>query len=354
MSTTEETVQEQPDTETATAVDEAPDTTAGGEVDTAADDAALATIEKYQTEGDGEETGEGNEPAAEGVTETVTETTETAPEPIEADLLSAAAFAGLSEQDLRDTIAAVGMDKAVAAIRTIVDRATAQWGAPQQPATAAPATPATAPASAPTAPQAKPVQQQQPDANDPLAEFESPEYGKEFVSDFPEAKPLVEGQRKIVQVARQLKTQNEQLTQMLASFVQEQDSSEAADLYEFYGDTDPKGESYGPLAGAPTPEQLAKRQRLWAAARTYQQRQRAQGIPVRFSKALRETHAALTIGQGGKPAAKQTQQTQQPKPAAKPRGDLTPSSPGKAPARATDDQQRDQAAKATLKKLGWL
>jgi len=352
MSTTEETVQEQPDTETATAVDETPDTTPdSGEVDAAADDAALATIEKYQTESGGEETGEGEEPSADGVTETVTETPETAPEPIEPNLLSAAAFAGLSEQDLRDTIAAVGMDKAVAAIRTIVDRASAQWGLPQ-PVENTNATPnATQAAATKQAVPQAPADDAPADIETLLADIEAPTYGKQFTDDFPEGSEMVEGNRKIAKAARFIASQNKQLAQIVATFAEQHHANEAADLYEFYSETDPKGEAYGALAGAPTPEQLSKRQRLWAAARSYQERQRAQGIPVRFSKALRETHAALSIGQGTNPAAKQTQQQ---KPAAKPRGDLTPSSSGKAPARATDDQQRDQAARATLKKLGWL
>lgn len=310
---------------------------AGDDV-TSPDDAALATIQNAFDANDDDDTGEEAAPDA-----GASPTTEPTPEAIEPDLLTAASFAGLSEQDLRDTIGAIGKDKTITAIRTIIERASAQWapqetGQPQQ--------------------QAAPQQQAQPKqaatpppANDPLAQYEADNFGEELVKDFPEAKPVVEANRNLAKAYRALESKTEKLVNFISSIVQQQDNTLAADIFDFYSDTDPQGSVYGNPNGAPTPEQLAKRQRLVEGARAYQQRA---GVPMRFSRALKETHAALNLGTPTKPATPTTTNKPKTAPAAKPKGDLTPSSPGKAPGKLSNDQQRDQAAMATLKKYGFV
>lgn len=311
--------------------------------DTTGDDAALATLDKAlgNTETTGDEGAE------------TTQTTEQAgdkgeqPEAIEPELLAAASFTGLSEQDLRDAIGAVGKDKAVGMLKNLVAKASERWGieaSGQKPAEPDPAAAAAAAAQQ----QAQQQAQGQPPANpnDPLAAFDSPDFGKEFLEDFPEAKPFVEHTKNLAKVNRQQQQQVDFLASMLARVAQERELNAASDLYEFFQETDAEGKHYGPLAGQPTPEQVKARTQLHNAARIYQRQQQEQGIPMRFSRALKDTHAALTIGSANPGKAQQKAAAVE---AQSKRRDVMPSSPGTAAPKSNSIAEADANARRMLK-----
>lgn len=302
--------------------------------DTTGDDAALATLNKAFEEHGGDEVGEepeGDQPeqAAEG--SEAGEGGETAEAAIEPELIAAASFAGLEEKDLRDAIAAVGKDKAVAMIQSLVTKASERWGIE-----------ATGQQQATQQTEQQPQQQTQkpPAEGDPFAAFEAPDFAKELIADFPEAKPLVESTRQIARIARQQQEVMGQMAQMISHVWATVDGSEAADMMEFMREVDPEGKVYGDPMKEPTPEQLSARKRLNAGARQYQ---RTGGRPMRFASALRDTHTALTIG-----SAKATSKTQAVEAAAKKR-DVMPKSAGTAAPKASSSQAMDAAALQTLR-----
>lgn len=311
----------------------------GGD-DTTGDDAALATLDKAlgNTETTGDEGAES------------TQTTDQAgdkgdqPEALESELLAAASFAGLSEQDLRDAISAVGKDKAVGVLKNLVTKASERWGiaaSGQKPEEQAPA----AAAQQQTQQQTQ-VQLPTANPNDPLAAFDSPDFGREFLEDFPEAKPFVESTKQLAKINRQQQQHMEQMTAIIASFMSERDVGTASDLYEFFGEVDQGGKHYGPVTGQATPEQITARKRLHDGARAYQQQQHALGIPMRFSKALRDTHAALTIGSANPGKAQQRAAAVE---AQSKRRDVMPSSPGTAAPKSNSIAEADAAARRMLK-----
>lgn len=312
--------------------------------DTTGDDAALATLGKAFEEHDGAEgddAGEtaegGDEPAGE---EPKTEDAGESGEALEPELLAAASFAGLEEKDLRDAIAAVGKDKAVAMLSSMIGKASERWGIQTGGGQDAAAQQAAQQA------QNQQTQQQQtqqpPAAGDPFAVFESPDFAKELVEDFPEAKPLVESTRQIARIARDQREVMVQMANVLSNIMETVGNGEASDMMEFFQQVDPDGTIYGNPLAQPTPEQLAARKLLDAGARQYQ---RSAGRPMRFSAALKDAHAALTIGNKNKAPSGRVQAAE----AAQKKRDILPRSAGTAAPKGTSSQALDAQALQTLR-----
>lgn len=325
-----------------TALMDGADTGAPAEPETSADEAALATI--------GEKLGEtADEPGDAGGGEQ--------PEALEPELIQAASFAGLSEQDLRDAIGAVGKDKAVKTIQGLIEKASARWGLSEQPksqeppATPAPGAPAKPTSPTPNTPAQTPAApNQQPD---PLDAFAADDFGKDFVADYPEGKPIVDAARTLAKQNKALQGEIGSLRTTMEALIGEAHSSLATDLYEFYSEVGKTFNEYGKVDGQPTPEQLALRQRVFAAARDHQRRS---PVPIRFKDALRQAHAAVNVGKIVKPTAPTTPgaPTAPGKGAAPARrkGDVLPSSSGTPGSSPRSMGERDKAAMATLAKYG--
>lgn len=267
-------------------------------------------------------------------------------------LLAAARFAGIDEEDLRDALAMHGVEKTTRQISRIVERQRERWGAAPdgvghgQTGAPTPPPPSRQPAPPPQTPPAG--------APDPLDALADDGWGKELADQEPVVKPIVEAARSLAKANRDIRRQLAEAQASLAEVRGQSEHAMASDLYDFYTEVGKTFPGYGKLSGTPTPEALQMRRTLVMAAREYQQRS---PYPIRFRDAIRYAHAALTIGQqsagatGTNPTNSRPAAPQGASPAPRPRGDLTPRSPGMA-GKPRTDEERDRAALQTLRKFG--